>query len=221
MGHSANDVYSILRKRIILGEFAPGERLKEQTLADELQVSRTPVRAALRRLTEDGLAAAEPNRGVVVVPWADRDSDEVFDLRALVEAHAAGLAAQRRQPEHIARLESLNDAMAALITEQPQDFLSELQRVNRQFHETVLHAAASPRLAGFTQDLLAVERVVGAFFFYSDDELRDSLLDHRNITRAIARGEARLARALVDAHIRSTWTRLREQRCNQGEEGGG
>ncbi len=208
----APTVYDALRRRILLGEFLPGAQLKELALAADLGVSRSPLRAAFKRLEDDGLVVSERNRGVFVAPWADQDNDEVFDLRAVAESHAAGLAAQRRQPEHLQQLNRLNDRMAHLLEYRPEDFLAELQQLNRQFHLVVNQAAASPRLASFVQSLLAVHRVTGAFYYYTDAQLAESLQDHRLITRAIERQDSDLARAIVDAHIRGTAQRLRVQR---------
>ncbi len=212
MCSSPNNAYSLLRKKIILGEYPPGQRLKEQSLAAALGVSRSPIRLAFQRLVDEGLLIAQKNCGVAVAPWTDKDNDEVFDLRALGESHAASLAAQRRQSDHLAMLHQLNDNMASLIAKRPTDFLTDLQQVNRQFHETILQAASSPRLTQFIQSLLSVERVAGAFFYYSAEELENSLIDHRNITRAIELQDITLARALVDAHIRGTSNRLKRQR---------
>ncbi|MES2975315.1 MAG: GntR family transcriptional regulator [Pseudomonadota bacterium] len=214
----ASDVYAALRRRILLGEFLPGAQLKELTLAAELGVSRSPLRAAFRRLADDGLVVSEPNRGVFVAPWADQDNDEVFDLRAVSESHAAGLAAQRRQPEHLQQLGALNERMAYLVSQKPEDFLAELQQINRQFHLVVLQAAASPRLTAFVQSLLAVHRVTGAFYFYTNEQLAESLQDHKLITRAIERNDSELARAIVEAHIRGTAQRLRTQRHERGSD---
>ncbi|QHI96718.1 FCD domain-containing protein [Xylophilus rhododendri] len=208
----AIDVYARLRRSIILGEFAPGVQLKEQALAAQMQVSRSPIRVAFRRLEEDGLVSSEPNRGVFVATWADQDSDEVFDLRAVVESHAAGLAARRRQPEHLRRLHQLNETMAHLIVARPEDFLHRLQQVNAEFHQVVLQAAASPRLTQFVASLMAVHRVIGAFYYYTDQQLADSLADHRQLLRAIERRDPALARAVLEGHIRGTAERLKVQR---------
>lgn len=212
MRKPAPDTYSTLRRHIILGKFAPGAQLKEQALASELGVSRSPIRLAFRRLEADGLIESIPNRGVFVTHWADTDNDEVFDLRALVEPHAAGLAAQRRLPEHLEQLTALHTQMCTLVAQRPENFREDLQLANRQFHHVILQAAQSPRLLAFVQSLLAVHRVAGAFFYYTDQQLQDSMRDHENILAAIGRGNARLARALVDAHIRDSWDRLRQQR---------
>ncbi|WP_179283918.1 GntR family transcriptional regulator [Bordetella genomosp. 10] len=212
MAKSAPEVYALIRRRIILGEFSPGTQLKEAGLADQLDVSRTPVRAALKTLANDGLVTIEPNRGAFVAAWTEHDDDEVFDLRILVESHAAALAAKRRQPEHLATLHRLNAELAAAIADKPDDFLERIQSINRQFHRVILQASMSPRLMSFAETLLTAHRVFGAFYHYTDGQLKNSLQDHLNITSAIDRGNARLARALLDAHIRETWERLQAKR---------
>src|SRR5690606_14134852 len=93
---SASDlVYAELRRRLMAGAFLPGERLREEHIANELNVSRTPVRSAIERLIQDGLATREQRRGAVVLGWLDRDITEAFDLRLLLEPYAARSAALR------------------------------------------------------------------------------------------------------------------------------
>lgn len=209
---SKEDIYALLRKRITLGEYSPGERLKENVLATELNVSRTPIRAAFQRLLDDGLLLAEHNRGVVVSPWTDRDNDEVFDLRALMESHAAELAAERRQEDHLLQFTLLNERMTHLINHRPEGFLAELEELNRKFHQIIVQAASSPRLTQYIASLINVRRVIGAFFYYSDEDLECSIQDHIAIARAIKQGKGNLARTLMDEHIRTTWIRLKHQR---------
>ena len=86
---AADKAYDTLKRRVIGGAFAPGEQLREEHIARELEISRTPVRAALKRLVDDGLATADPNRGVRVAEWTEFDIQETFDLRGLLEGYAA------------------------------------------------------------------------------------------------------------------------------------
>lgn len=209
---SADEVYALLRKRITLGTYGPNYRLKEVSLSEELGISRTPIRAAFQRLEQDGFIEAVPNRGVIVAPWTDLDNDEVFDLRIQLESHGAYLAAQRRSESDIARLHALNAEMAELIQQRSEDFRSDIQDINRRFHEAVVQAARSPRLVQMVGSLLNTRRVTGAFFFYSDDQFTESLEDHQAITRAIERQQIELAKTLMASHVRVTWERLKSQR---------
>ena len=101
----ANDlIYETLRNRIIAGQYEPGTQLKEEPLGKEFGLSRTPVRASLKKLVDDGLAVIEANRGVFVAGWTQWDLEEMFSLRELLEPHAALLAAQRAAPQDVAEL---------------------------------------------------------------------------------------------------------------------
>lgn len=93
MARTSSAVYELVRSRIMAGHYGPGTHLTEGQLCEELDVSRTPVRSALRRLSEEGLIQTEPNRGAFVAQWTQSDIDEVFDLRCVLEARGASLAA--------------------------------------------------------------------------------------------------------------------------------
>ena len=92
---SADRVYDTVRQGILDGTYAQGARLGEADLADSLGVSRTPVREALRRLGSEGLLATLPNKGARVRTWTAGELGDIFDLRALLEGHAAARAATR------------------------------------------------------------------------------------------------------------------------------
>lgn len=216
---SAHEVYALLRKRITLGDYGPGDRLKELDLAQELQISRTPIRAAFQRLEREGLIVSAPSRGVEVAPWTDHDNEEVFDLRAYLESHAAALAAQRRQPEHLNEMDLLNERMASQLRYPSENFRETMEAINAQFHQVILKAARSPRLAQFVASLMNARQVTGAFFQYSDPQFAKSVADHQAIASAIRRGNSQLASSLMDDHIRSTAEQLRLER-RAGKPGG-
>ena len=114
MAQSSSMVYELVRSRIMAGHYAPGAHLTEGQLCEELDVSRTPVRAALRRLTEEGLIQTEPHRGAFVAQWTRSDVDEVFELRCILESRGAGLAAARRSADECAELRKSVDEMAKI-----------------------------------------------------------------------------------------------------------
>ncbi len=108
---SADQVYQQLRRLLIEGYYPPGSRLVEERLAQDLGVSRTPVRQALVRAAAEGLVQIFPNRGAVARSFTVDDLIEIYDLRALLEGHAAYLAAQRITAEQIIRMESAATAL--------------------------------------------------------------------------------------------------------------
>ena len=95
MPSAADTAYELQKQRVVGGAYAPATQLKEEPVAHELGISRTPVRAALKRLVQDGLASFDPGRGVRVAEWAEADIEETYELRSLLEGHAAALAAHR------------------------------------------------------------------------------------------------------------------------------
>lgn len=193
--------YDIVRGRIMSGHYPPGAHLTESALSAELKVSRTPVRAALRRLAADGFVTVVPHRGAFVAEWTRSDIDEVYELRAVLEARAAGLAAQRRTPADVAALERSTAGMARIVAERAAGFRAELLHENREFHLLVLEAARSPRLFTITRALADTSVTLGAWYRYADDDIERSLGHHREITRAIAAGNATVASALMLAHL--------------------
>ncbi|WP_320781998.1 GntR family transcriptional regulator, partial [Streptomyces sp. CRN 30] len=103
-GSLCGRAYDTLRRRIVEGELQPGQRLVERDLAAELEVSRIPLREALRLLEADGLVVLVPRRGALVAPFAPADVRHLFDVRESLEALAARLAAGRTGPAGLARL---------------------------------------------------------------------------------------------------------------------
>ena len=104
---AVDQAYHTVRDGIISGRYPPSSRVTEQDIAEAAGVSRTPVREALRRLHGEGLVEFQPNHGAVVTDWTDVDTDEVFELRAMLEAHGAARAAKRATPAQILELRRL------------------------------------------------------------------------------------------------------------------
>ncbi|SAI22282.1 GntR family transcriptional regulator [Bordetella ansorpii] len=210
---SARDrVYAELRRRLMAGAFLPGERLREEHIASELGVSRTPVRAAIERLAADGLVRHEERRGAVVVGWADRDIDEAFELRMLLEPYAARTAAQRATPEQIEHLESLNQKMLDAVLSDDDDKTAQVQHYNNLFHHSLLDAAQSARVRAMVENLLDMPIIIGSFYFYTREDMLRSVEHHRQIITALRARDAACAEVAVRFHLTSTHLLFRSQR---------
>ena len=201
MSRAGEHVYLTLRRRIMSGHYAPGAQLKEEGLATELDVSRTPVRAALQRLIGDGLVIGQSNRGAFVAEWTTQDIGEIYELRSLLEAHAAGLAAERRTPEQLVKMSELTDQMEQLCRRKPQNYLAEIQNLNQRFHLLILEASCSPRLRTMARNLVDTPIIIGSFYFYTDEDLARSVQHHRDLVRAIGAGNRDLARQVMSVHL--------------------
>ncbi|NEW77412.1 GntR family transcriptional regulator [Streptomyces rhizosphaericus] len=208
MGRPADAIYLALKSSIQTGRLAPGEHLVEENLRAQYGVSRTPVRNALRRLSEDGLVTIETNRGAFVASWTDSDATEVMAIRSMLEPYAAQRAAERRTDSQLTELYALCDRMEACATEQASDFRDELAHSNHEFHLLVLQCAASPRLYSIAANLARAPMMLGSFQLYNSHQLGRSLQDHRELTNAIALRDAAAARAVMEAHLRLSYLAL-------------
>ena len=213
MAIAADKAYETLKQRVVGGTYAPGAQLKEEHIARELEISRTPVRVALRRLVDDGLATADPNRGVRVAEWTDQDIAETFELRGLLESHAAELAVRRGGAGDLAdRLDALNDDMDRAIQQGGSDMPEQLQQINARFHRAILEASGSPRLRAILDSLIDMPVVLRSHFISTLDDKVQSLNHHRDIAAAVRGGDGELARQAMQMHLRVAAHRFRRQR---------
>lgn len=215
MPAASDKAYEILKQRVVAGSYAPDEQLKEEHLARELQISRTPIRAALQRLVEDGLATASPGRGVRVAQWTDADIEETFALRGVLEAHAAALAASRGGPALADQLDTMNDQMAQAIRQGGAALPERLQQINAQFHRAILEASGSPRLRTMLGTLIDMPVVLRSHFISTLDDKVQSLQHHRDLAGAIRAGDGDLARQVMQLHLRIAAHRFRRQRSER------
>src|SRR3954470_8910210 len=170
MARGQDRAYSVLRQRLVGGHYRPGFHLREEPLAQELGLSRTPVRAALKRLVEDGLATADAGQGIHVAEWSEADIEETFRIRMLLEPYATELAVRRGGDPLVERLEASNQTMAAAIARGDDQAIAVIQATNRDFHQTLLAFAGAPRLRSMLDALIDMPIVVRSFFLYSPAE---------------------------------------------------
>lgn len=187
----------VIREAIIDGRLAPGERLKEQELASELGLSRTPIREALAVLQAEGLVDMVPNRGASVRAHDAQDLDDLYRLRALLEGYTAGRAATRMADEDIDAL----GKSCERFEEVPDGEVGDLVRENLFFHNLILEAAGSDRAVRLVRNVIELPLVYRSYVFYSLEQRRISAHYHRQITRAIRARDAERAELVMKEHI--------------------
>ena len=212
MAITSDKAYELLKQRVIAGTYAPGAQLKEEHIARELAISRTPIRAALKRLVQDGLATADAGRGVRVSAWTDLDIQETYELRCLLEGHAAELATQRGGEALAQRLDALNDQMAKILQQKTSPPAGRLQDLNAQFHRAILEASGSPRLRAMLAGLIDMPIVIRSYFISTVDDLRQSLNHHRDLAAAVRIGDPALARSIMQIHLKAAAHRFKLRR---------
>ncbi|MEM8801426.1 MAG: GntR family transcriptional regulator [Pseudomonadota bacterium] len=198
---AADQAYLQIRRRILSGALAAGERLKERDLAEELGISRTPVRSAITRLIHEGFAERGGGYSTRVASFPDQELEQIFEIRRRLESYAAGQAALLATEAQIDRLDDLTKQMEALTPPRSDDDRQELAAINAEFHRIIAEAAASPRLMAVLQMAVDVGIVTRTFHVFSDADRIRSARHHREIVDAIRARSQNWAESVMSSHI--------------------
>lgn len=191
-------VLDAIRGAIMNGTLQPRERLMEIQMAEELGVSRTPIREALRKLELEGFIVMVPRKGAYVSDLSFKDIADVFEIRAALEGLAAGLAAERITEEELESMERLLVEKQEAIT---QDDISKLVEVDTKFHELMYQSSRNVRLGSIISNLREqIQRFRLASLSYPGRN-KLSLEEHKKIVEAIQARDYQLARQLATEHI--------------------
>ncbi|MBH0123633.1 GntR family transcriptional regulator [Rhodococcus sp. NPDC003382] len=196
---SLRDVaYDELRSRIIGLDLAPGTRLIERDLAEELAVSRIPLREAMQRLERDGLVVVVPRQGAIVSPFTVDDVRDLFDVRENLEVLAARLAAERADEEGLAALAAQLDT-ARDATERGDK--AAIAAANAKFHALIVDLAANPLLESILQPLEA--RTQWLFHLTKERDATVQCREHEELLAAIADHDPDRAAESAFHHVHS------------------
>ena len=191
-------VCETLRDAIRKGVLAPGERLMEIQLAEELGVSRTPVREAIRKLELEGYVIMMPRRGTYVANLSIRDVNEVFEIRTSLDSLASGLAAERITDEELEHLQRLLVSIGEYIEEGDMDKIVE---TDMEFHDLLYQASRNSRLVGIIFNLREqLTRFRSPSMSYPG-RLKATHEEHCRIVEAIAKGDVKEAQAASEYHM--------------------
>ena len=190
----------LIRRAILDGTLGPGQRLTEEGLARDLQISRTPVREALRVLQAEGLIESAPYQGSTVRAYAVDDLDDIYQLRAVLEGHAARRAAQRITEDDIA---TLQESCARLVSlgDATDENVARIVDENLFFHTKILEIAGSSRLAEMVRKVIELPLVYKSYHWYSPNQKRMSEHAHEQLTQVLATGDADRAELIMRGHV--------------------
>ncbi len=191
-------VYTALRERILSGDLPRASKLRQVSLAEEMGVSRTPLREALRRLAAEGLVDFSPNRGARVSELDSGDTRQAWAARVALEPGAARLAAERRDRDGIAAMRDAIAEQRSADGDRGQSFSA-----NRSFHLALAAASGNPHLARFAEMLWVPRIGVPVYQAQAAEPAGPSAWadEHERIAEAIERGDADAAERLTRAHI--------------------
>lgn len=191
-------VFATLEEDILAGKYARGEALGEKMLSDQLGVSRTPVRAALARLAEEGLIESVANKGSVVIGITKEDIVGIYQIRMRLEGLASLLAAERISEEDLSVLLESVELAEFYIERKNTEKLKEL---DSQFHETIYKAAENQQLCKTLSELHRKIKRYRKLALNVPGRLEMSVAEHREIYEAIASKNGKLADNLTSVHV--------------------
>ena len=197
-GERHGNAVSTLRRMILTGELAPGERLREVALCTQLGVSRTPVREAFRTLAAEGLVQLLPNRSVVVADLDDSEIVDLYDVFGALEGLAGELAAKRITEEQIAEIASLHHQMVDL---HQRGDRAEYLRVNHAIHGLIVEAADNPVLKATWEGLLPRVERARALANLRPERWMEAVYEHARIFAALASRNGPLLSRLIREHF--------------------
>lgn len=194
------EVTARLRELIVEGLIPPGARLNERILCEQLQVSRTPLREALKVLAAEGLVELLPNRGAMVTPVSIAEIDHVFEVLGPLEGLSGELACARITDAQCTEIRALHFEM---LLHHSRGDRAEYFRCNQQIHESINRAAGNPVLQASYGALNARVRRARYFANVSQDRWDKAVAEHEQILDALERREGDRLRRILEQHLRN------------------
>ena len=191
-------VFEAIREAIINGTLKPGERLMEIQLAEEMGVSRTPVREAIRKLELEGFLVMIPRKGAYVAGLSMKDIADVFEIRGALEGLAAGLAAERITEEEQEELERILVRIGECIN---SDDLNALIEQDTEFHDILFKATRNERLVQIVSNLREQIQRYRTASLSSPGRMKVALEEHKEIVEAVSERNVEKAQRLAREHI--------------------
>ena len=193
------EAYQYLLNAIRMGTLQPGSRIVAEDIATELDMSRMPIREALRRLSAEGLISLRTNRGAVVKKLSKEEVSEIFEMRAVLEGLAAGMAVKRASATDIKELELLLARLRAVQNDLPLWITA-----HREFHEKISAISRAPRILAQITSLHALIEPLMRVWIETSPESKNVNSVHERILEVMKSGDAEEMEQLIKKHSRVT-----------------
>jgi DNA-binding GntR family transcriptional regulator len=195
------EVADILRDLIVRGQLKPGQHIVERKLCVEFDVSRTPMREALKLLRQDGLVEIFKNRGARVMPYTGEDALNLFEVISALEGQAAARAAERITQ---AELDDLNQQHSEMLRHYKDENLDAYFALNSDIHNAIVRLAANPMLAASRQRVMLLAERGRYMAIFNKDRWAQSIDEHETLMRALNAREPDASKAIWETHLMNT-----------------
>ena len=208
-------VYKILRDDICQGVYPPGTRLQEVELAEGLNVSRSPVREALRQLAADGLLLEIPNKGVYVKEFTVKDIEEIYDLRVMLESygilHSTGHITAMRRERLLGLLKDMEDFLR-------KDDLQSYTSLDEKLHNHIVHLGDNSLINDTYDRVRSMNQQFRILSLMDQQRFRESLDEHREIVHALVTGDLKHADDVNRHHLELARIAILKRMKGEGKE---
>lgn len=200
------DVADRLRDQIFAKQLAPGSWLDEQSLAEQFGISRTPMREAIKALASEGLVTMKIRRGAYVTEVNRSDLEQIFTVLSLLEGQAAKEAALKATEDELNLLDHLHHRLETAAADRD---IEQFFEINGKFHELIQQIAGNRWMNGVIDDLRKVLKLHRKDSLTGTGRLQNSLIEHREILRAILKRDDLAAEAAMRKHFANGLEALR------------
>lgn len=208
-------VFHALREDILSGKYKEHEELREVSIGEELGVSRTPVREALRQLELEGLVKIIPNKGAYVTGITKKDVADIYAIRSMLEGLCARWATENITDEQIEKMEEILLLSEFHSRRKPEENEKHVVALDGSFHEILYEASNSKILNHLLSDFHRYVQIARKTSVEQKDRAAKSIAEHRAIFEAIKAKDANLAEQLADEHIQHVVANLKEVTSEQ------
>jgi DNA-binding GntR family transcriptional regulator len=193
-----NQVYQILKDKICEGYFTPNQPLRENELAESLQVSRSPIREAFHQLANDGLVIEMSNKGVFVREFTSKDIEEIFELRNLIESYAI-----HKSPKNLSvnLKKSLQNCLDNLIKSHDENNLKEYIEYDVQLHKLIISLSGNSHIESTYYKIHSMIQPFRIYSLISYQRFNESILEHQQIVQHILNGTIEKAEEVNHTHL--------------------
>lgn len=187
-------ILETIREAILKGDLKPGEKVAEPELAEQFGISRTPIREAFRQLESEGYLTVVPRKGAVVAALSERDVQEFYEVKSILEGYAAELAAKNLSDKELAKLESINERLKQLANDGD---VKSFYKIHNEFHEMFLKAANNTKLYELIKQLGMKFSRMRMASLSVDGRMAISVAEHDKLLDAFRQHDGKTAEALV------------------------
>ena len=191
-------IFKIIEEKILSGELKPGDSLTEAHLCEQLNVSRTPIREAIRQLEAEELVKVIPNKGAVIVGINDKDIEDIYNIRILIEGLAAKWAAENISAAELERLLEILDLQEFYTA---KGDLASLEKYDYSFHHLIYEACKSKQMKRMLSNFHHFIKHAREISLEKSERANAALEEHRAILAAISAHNGALAEAEMKRHI--------------------